>query len=189
MVFIGFCQNLSSEVALVDMLGLVQIYTGNGKGKTTAAVGLAVRAAGRGLTSHIIHFMKGGKESGEDIALTAIEEISVKNIGKNLLGAQPPSVLEAKDSLQQALDEARNAVSGQFDLVVLDEILVACSMGLVSEREIMTIISLKSEKTELVMTGRGATDNLIKAADLVTEMREIKHPFSSGRKARKGIEF
>ncbi|KKK53851.1 hypothetical protein LCGC14_3090610, partial [marine sediment metagenome] len=91
--------------------------------------------------------------------------------------------------LQQALDEARNAVSGQFDLVVLDEILVACSMGLVSEREIMTIISLKSEKTELIMTGRGATDNLIKAADLVTEMREIKHPFNSGRKARKGIEF
>ncbi|HEB12462.1 MAG TPA: cob(I)yrinic acid a,c-diamide adenosyltransferase [Actinobacteria bacterium] len=170
-------------------MGLIQIYTGDGKGKTTAAIGLAVRAAGRGLTCHIIHFMKGDGVSGEDLALTDIEGITVNSVGKNLIGANPPSVREVKESLEPALDEARDAVSGRFDLVVLDEIIVACSMGLVSEHEIMTIIGMKAERTELVMTGRGVTDNLIKTADLVTEMREVKHPFSDGGQARKGIEF
>ncbi len=171
------------------MVGIVQIYTGNGKGKTTAAVGQAVRAAGRGLRCHVIHFMKGGGVSGEDIALNAIEGITVTSLGKNLLGTQPPSAPEVRDSLKPALDEAMKAVDDQFDLVVLDEIIMACSSGLVTEHEIMQIIDMKSDATELILTGRGASDNLIETADLVTEMQEVKHPFRDGRQARKGIEF
>ncbi len=174
---------------MVSELGLIQIYTGDGKGKTTAAVGLLVRAAGQGLRCQIIHFMKNEIVSGEDKTLSAIKNVTVMTIGSNLISGKSQSLEEVRASLKPALLESKKAVSGEYDLVVLDEIIVASSLGLIPESEIFEIAKIKAEATELILTGRGATDSLIEMADLVTEMREIKHPFATGVEARRGIEF
>ncbi len=174
---------------MVSELGLIQIYTGDGKGKTTAAVGLLVRAAGQGLRCQIIHFMKSEIVSGEDKTLSAIKNVTVMTIGSNLISGKNQNLEEVRTSLKLALLESKKAVSGEYDLVVLDEIIVASSLGLIPESEIFEIAKIKAEATELILTGRGATDSLIEMADLVTEMREIKHPFATGVEARRGIEF
>ncbi|MDP1808753.1 MAG: cob(I)yrinic acid a,c-diamide adenosyltransferase [Actinomycetota bacterium] len=174
---------------MADRIGLVHVYTGDGKGKTTAAIGLAVRAAGRGLNCRIIQFMKGATTSGETAALAAMETIHIDRIGLNLIGPNPPDTDEIKRSLIPAMEAARTAVGGQFDLVVLDEIITACSAGLLSEPSLISIIQEKAEAVELVLTGRGATEELIGRADYVTEMKNIKHPFDQGQPARIGIEF
>jgi cob(I)alamin adenosyltransferase len=174
---------------MADILGLVHVYTGDGKGKTTAAIGLAVRAVGSGLTCRIIQFMKGGTKSSELSVIEAIPDIEIDRIGLNFVGPNPPSPEEVKKSLVPAMAAARESINGQFDLVILDEIITACTAGVVSESDIIALIQARNPAVELVLTGRCASQRLIDNADLVTEMKKIKHPFDLGRQARVGIEF
>lgn len=169
-------------------LGLVHIYTGNGKGKTTAAIGLTVRAAGHGFRSRIVQFMKGATDSGEVQALRATGLVDIDRIGLNFIGTAEPEEAVAA-SLVPAMKAAREAIRADYDLVVLDEIIAAVFAGAVSEDDVLELISDPGRRAELVLTGRGAGPRLIDAADLVTEMRDIKHPYADGRRARAGVEF
>jgi len=169
--------------------GMVQVYTGNGKGKTTAALGLAFRAAGRGLAVHMIQFAK--KECcGEHLAAERFADcLTITRMGHNgwLCGEKPGS--EALSMARKAFDLARDAVKGGlYDLVILDEINNAVSHGLIGVDEVLTLIREKRANVELVLTGRNAAPEIMEAADLVTEMREIKHYYKSGIAARIGIE-
>jgi cob(I)alamin adenosyltransferase len=182
--------------------GLVQVYTGPGKGKTTAAVGLAVRAAGHGLRTCLIQFLKRGWESGEWAALAKLApEIDMHVFGAAQWGdhtaaspdtpwwALPPSD-EDRQQAQQAFDLARRMVaSGEWDLVVLDEVFAAVRHGLVSAQDVVNLIAEKPAQVELVLTGRDAPPEVLAAADLVTEMKAVKHPFEQGVQARRGIEY
>ena len=169
--------------------GLVQVYTGNGKGKTTAALGLALRAAGHGLRTHVIQFLK-GVHYGELSALAALPAITVRQFG----GAEwvhPEAVREEdRRRARQALAYAGEALAGgEYKLVILDEINVALDWRLLEVAPILDLIRTKPTGIELVLTGRNAPPEIIAAADLVSEMREVKHPFQQGILARCGIEF
>lgn len=169
--------------------GLVHIYTGNGKGKTTAAVGLAMRMVGSGGKVLVVQFMKARMISGE---IRAIQKcgVEVKRFGLNFVGGRMPDVVKLKESVQRGIDYAtRQAETGGWDMVILDEALVASSMGLLSLEAIFELLSRKDPHVELVFTGRNAPVELIAVADLVTEMTEIKHPYRQGIHARKGIEY
>lgn len=170
--------------------GLVQIYTGNGKGKTTAALGLALRAVGRKLRVCMIQFVKGCEPCGEHLAAELLAPyLTIVQTGhKGWLGRNKPGP-EAAAGARNAFDLARNAVRGETcDVVILDEINVAVHHGLVTVDEVLQLIRSKGPQVELVLTGRYAVPEVIEAADLVTEMREIKHYFKAGVKARIGIE-
>ena len=170
--------------------GCIQVYTGNGKGKTTAALGLALRAVGRGLTVCMFQFIKGGGIYGEHLAaeklaplLTIIQSgrpgwVNTKDITEDRLVAQ-----EAFTTAKALL------TSGKFDLFICDEINGAVSFGLVDIDQVLELINDKPKKTELVLTGRNADERIIEAADLVTEMCEIKHYYKAGVPARIGIEM
>ena len=182
--------------------GLVQVYTGGGKGKTTAALGLALRSAGHGLRTCVVQFLKYGWESGERAALARLApEIEIHTFGAAQWGDRskaskdtkwwelPPSE-EDRAQAQQALAFAQRAVtSGAWDLVVLDEVFGALKYELVSLDQVLDLLRAKPSKVELVLTGRDAPPEVIEAADLVTEMVEVKHPLRQGMGARKGIEF
>ncbi len=170
--------------------GLVQVYTGNGKGKTTASLGLVFRALGHGLRIHVMQFMKGQTIYGElESAKQFADNLTIEQVGL------PGFVKEGKqtevdhDMAQKALVRAKVIVaSGDYDLVVLDELNCAVDFDLVELESVKEIIRIKSEHTELVITGRNAHPDVIELADLVTEMREIKHYFNNGQQARVGIE-
>lgn len=168
--------------------GYVQVYTGNGKGKTTAALGLAVRAAGAGLRVFIAQFIKKRKCS-EHTALTAFGGIiTIRQFGNGLIMGRKPSAADVR-AAQKGIESARKAVlSGEYDLVVLDEANVAAHYGLVPVQDLLDFIEGKPIGVELVITGRYADTKVIDAADLVTEMREIKHYSKQGVQARRGIE-
>jgi cob(I)alamin adenosyltransferase len=170
--------------------GLVQVYTGNGKGKTSAAFGLALRATGRGLNVFIIQFIKGGFDYGELYMVDKIPNLKLKAFGRGkFISADPPEKEDVRLA-EQALQLAKEAVgSGKHDIVILDEINVALKLKLISLDEVLELIKSKPKYVELVLTGRNAPDQIIEAADLVTDMREIKHPFREGYKSRKGIEY
>jgi cob(I)alamin adenosyltransferase len=164
---------------------MIHVYTGNGKGKTTAAIGLALRAFGRGKRVRIIQFMKKG-EYGEIIALKTLG-IEVEQFGRpELVDIDNPTEADFEQA-EMAVKRAMEAVS-ECDLLILDEINVALDFGLIEMREVLEIME-KSEGTELVLTGRNARKEVIDAADYVTEMREIKHPYSKGMGAREGVEY
>ena len=170
--------------------GLVQIYTGDGKGKTTAAVGLAVRAVGAGRRVVFIQFVKGGPRSSELSVLEGVgvhvERPAVRSTG--LLG---DGLNDAdRRAAGQAWDLAAH-VLGQtdYDVVILDEINVAIHYGLVDEEAVLEALAARSPAIDVVLTGRGASETLIERADLVTEMVPVKHPFERGIPARLGIEF
>ena len=169
--------------------GRVQLYTGNGKGKTTAALGLAFRAAGHGLRVYVMQFMKGQTVYGElEAAKRLAPELTIEQVGRAGFVARDPDPADVQKA-QEAFSRARNLViSGDYDLVVLDEINCAVDYGLVSLADVLDLVADRPEQTELVLTGRGAPKELIDAADLVTEMREIKHYFNAGQPARQGIE-
>jgi cob(I)alamin adenosyltransferase len=170
--------------------GLVQVYTGNGKGKTTAALGLALRAAGRGLRVYIIQFIKGGFDYGELNVVDRIPNVTLKAFGRGRFITTDPPEKEDVRLAEQALQLAKEIVrNGEHDVVVLDEINVALKLKLVSLEETLELIKNKPRQVELVLTGRDAPSELTEVADLVTEMKEIKHPFTRGAQARKGIEF
>jgi cob(I)alamin adenosyltransferase len=170
--------------------GCVQVYTGNGKGKTTASLGLALRAVGRGLKVCVFQFIKGGGRYGEHLAaemlaplLTIIQTgrpgwVNIKDITEDRRAAQ-----EAFIRAQELL------TSGEYDLFICDEINGAVGFGLIEVEQVLELINRKPEKTELVLTGRNAHQLVMEAADLVTEMREIKHYYKAGVPARTGIEM
>lgn len=170
--------------------GLVQVYTGNGKGKTTASFGLALRAIGRGLKVYIIQFIKGGFDYGELYIADKLPGLTLKAYGRGkFISEKKPDKIDV-DLAREALKEAQDVVkSGEVDVVILDEINVALNLKLVEIEKVLKLIKEKPEQMEIVLTGRNAPVEIVQAADLVTEMIEIKHPYNAGFKARKGIEY
>lgn len=169
--------------------GLVQVYTGNGKGKTSAAFGLALRAIGRGLKVYVVQFIKGGFDYGELYVIDKLPNLTLKAFGRGKFVMAKPPEREDVELAEEALRLAEEVVSsGEYDVVVLDEVNVALSLKLISLDDVLRLVKTKPKHVELVLTGRSAPDEIIEAADLVTEMREVKHPFSKGFPARKGIE-
>lgn len=169
--------------------GLVQVYTGNGKGKTTAAFGLALRAVGRGLKVYVIQFIKGGFDYGELYVVDKLQGLTLKAFGKGKFIIGKPEEVDVVKA-RKALELTKEVVSGgKYDLVVLDEVNVALHLGLIGLDDVLRLVREKPVHVELVLTGRNAPDEILQVADLVTEMREVKHPYSKGVPARKGIEY
>lgn len=167
--------------------GLVQIYTGSGKGKTTAALGLALRAAGAGLNVYILQFIK-GKPYSELAALKNIKNIKIEQCGRGCFIKNKPQKADIEAAVKGVLKAETNILSGIYDVVILDEANIALNLGLISVKDIRDMIRNKPHNVELVLTGRSCPRALLKEADLVTEMREIKHPYAKGITARRGIE-
>lgn len=170
--------------------GLVQVYTGNGKGKTTSALGLAMRALGHGASVSVIQFMKGWNDYGELITASKLDGLEIIQTGRPDYvykgKEQPEDYSEAKRGMETALGVMN---SGKCDMLILDEINVALEYGLIPLESVMELIKMKPYEMELVLTGRGAHGDIVEIADLVTEMRELKHPYNEGISARRGIEF
>ena len=170
--------------------GYVQVYTGDGKGKTTAALGLALRAAGHGMRTYVGQFMK-GQHYGELEALRDHPHITIEQYGDvrciRREEVTPEHVAQAQRGLERAR-EAMLALRGQYDIVVLDEVNVAIWFGLLAVEEVLTFLDQKPEYVEVILTGRRAPQELIERADLVTEMREVKHYYQQGVASRDGIE-
>jgi cob(I)alamin adenosyltransferase len=168
--------------------GYVQVYTGDGKGKTTAALGLALRASGHGLRTYVGQFMK-GQQYGELEALRDHPWITIEQYGDvrciRREEVTPEHVAQAHHGLERAREAMR---SGRYDVVVLDEVNVAIWFGLLAVEEVLALLDQRPERVEVVLTGRRAPQELIERADLVTEMREIKHYYQQGVVARDGIE-
>ncbi len=175
--------------------GLLVIFTGDGKGKTTAAMGLGLRAAGGRMRVQVIQFIKGSWKTGEQEAVKALAplfEIVRAGRGFTIDRLRDPRIPmdEHVAAAQAGLSQAHEAITGgSFDLVILDEILGAITAGLVTLDQVIKLVEAKPPLLHLVLTGRGAPAALIERADLVTEMRLIKHPFTQGIAAQRGIEF
>ncbi len=190
--------------------GYVHVYTGNGKGKTTAAIGLTIRALGAGKKVMFLQFMKSKVYSEHKILPGISPNLTLETIGKPFFIVKEGSLTEEElakwrhkavvfppghppreyvDLIAKGMNRAREALTGgEFDLVVLDELNVALSFDLVTWEQVSELIDSKAPGVELVITGRGAPSELIEKADLVTEMREVKHYYAQGVEARKGIE-
>ncbi len=170
------------------MRGYIQVYTGNGKGKTTAALGLAIRAAGAGLKVYMAQFIKRGQYS-EIKGLNRLSgKITIEQFGCGRFIKGRPSN-EDIAAARRGLNKVKTILAaGKHSVVILDEANVAVSLNLFSENELLEIIDHKSDNVEIIITGRGAGPGIIEAADLVTEMKEIKHYFKNGVEARLGIE-
>ena len=167
----------------------VHVYTGDGKGKSTAAFGLALRAAGAGMKVFIAQFTK-GRTCSEHKAFEKLRDmITLKQFGRNEFICHKPSEEDLRDA-RRGLDESRTALaSGQYGLVILDEANIAVHFGLITVEELLDLIASRPKNVELVITGRNADDRIIEKADLVTEMVNIKHYHEKGLPARKGIEY
>ena len=170
-------------------LGLVQVYTGNGKGKTTAALGLALRALGNGLSVAMLQFMKPDQGSGEYVMSKKLENFTLLPCGLACL-VDPKNITDGdKKAAKDALRILKELLySGKYDLFIIDEINVAMGWGLVDVNEVIKILKERPENIEVVLTGRYAPSEIIEFADLVTEMRMVKHPYEKGIGPRKGIE-
>ena len=170
------------------MKGYVQIYTGSGKGKTTAAIGLAIRAVGAGLKVYFGQFIKKGNYSEIKLLKKRFPEVTIRQFGcGNFIRGKllPKDIRAAK----QGLSECQEAMlSGHYDIVIADELNAAVSAGLLDVEKILHLIDEKPDNVELIITGRRAHRKLVDRADLVTEMKDIKHYFEQGIHARKGIE-
>jgi cob(I)alamin adenosyltransferase len=170
--------------------GYVQVYTGNGKGKTTAALGLAVRAAGHGLHTVILQFMKGWIDYGELEGVRMLApHVEIHQAGRDTFVNRKNPDPEDTRLAREGWELAKKAIlEGKADIVVLDEINCAIDFGLLPLEEVIEVIKRKPDGMELVLTGRGAPQGLIEVADLVTEMREVKHYYAKGVDARVGVE-
>jgi len=171
--------------------GLVQIYTGNGKGKTTAALGLSLRALGRGFKVCFIQFLKGRMKLGDGalLALKCVRNFEYASYGTGKFVTGKPSRKDFQEA-SRAFEHAKEAImKGKYEVVVLDEITHAVNLGLIDVNKVIELVRNKPSTVEIVLTGRAANRRLVDVADLVTEMREVKHPFSHGVRAREGIEF
>lgn len=205
--------------------GQVQVYTGDGKGKTTAALGLALRAIGQGFKVYIIQYMKGGAYTGEFIsAKNYLPNIEMIQFGRPCIKQQKQMKIDGfspkgsinktifdfvrddidcgscrycflndevqKDYIKEAFKKTSEVIlSGNYDLVILDEVNVALSLGLLELEEFLSLIKKKPKALELVLTGRDAPEELLRIADLVTEMKPYKHYFEQGQMARRGVEY
>lgn len=169
------------------MKGYVQVYTGNGKGKTTASLGLAVRAAGAGLNVYIIQFLKKGNYS-EINALSRFENITIEQYGLGKFVKGRPSEEDMAAGAAGYLKLLEILKQNNHDVVIAEEANVAVTCNLITEQQLLDLIDARPDTVELVITGRGATDRVMERADLVTEMKEIKHYFQQGVTARVGIE-
>lgn len=171
--------------------GKIQVFTGEGKGKTTAALGVAWRAIGMGRRVFMVQFLKAPETSGEQFAAHAFAPmITIKSMGRKGLirrrGAEPLDAAMA----EVALEEARNAMlSGKYDVIILDEINVAVNLGLVKVKDLLNLMDARPENVELVLTGRYADPEIVMRADVVLEMKKVKHHFDKGTPAREGIEY
>jgi len=172
---------------------LLIVYTGNGKGKTTAALGMCLRAVGYNWKVCIVQFVKGSWKYGELKGLKRLEpDVELHVIGEGFVGIidDTKDFEEHRRAAQSGVQLAiQKLTSRQYRLVILDELNVALDLGLVTDDEVMSLLDARSEDQHLVITGRGAPDWLIEKADLVTEMREIKHPYQKGILAQKGIDW
>lgn len=171
--------------------GLIQVYTGPSKGKTTAALGLAVRAVGHGFKVYIIQFMKGQNNAGE---LTGIQRLApecrLEHFGSGHWVHKGSPSSEDIEEAEKALVRTREVMlSGQWDIIILDEIINAVWFDLIQESIVLQLLDEKPRQVELVLTGRNASQRLIEKAQLVTEMVQVKHPYELGINARKGIEY
>lgn len=173
--------------------GLVIVYTGKGKGKTTAALGIALRAVGYDQKVCMIQFIKGSWHYGEMTSSKRLEpEFELTAVGKGFVGIMDDkSPLEDhKKIADEALQIARDKINSQiYNIVILDEINYALKLDLINLKDVLEIITNKPQEVSIILTGNYAKDEVIEKADLVTEMKEIKHPFKSGIKAKKGIDF
>ena len=170
--------------------GLVQVYTGNGKGKTTASLGLVFRALGHGLKVYVMQFMKGQTVYGElESAKQFAGQLTIEQVGRPQFVKPGEQTAMDRDMAQKAFARAGMLVaSGAYDLIVLDELNCAVDFDLVELDAVKKMIVDKPAHTELIITGRNVHPDIIEMADLVTEMREIKHYFNAGQPARVGIE-
>jgi len=169
---------------------MVQVFTGNGKGKTSAALGTVIRALGHGLKAYIVFFMKGKYPYGEFSTLSKLPNVDVDSFGLRCLTDRANINPEEIEQAKLAMSAAREAMlSGNYNLVILDEVNVAVNFKLIELDEVVRLIGDKPRNVELILTGRYADARLIELADLVTEMVKIKHPYDKGVKARKGIEY
>ncbi|MEA3485517.1 MAG: cob(I)yrinic acid a,c-diamide adenosyltransferase [Candidatus Aerophobetes bacterium] len=173
--------------------GLVHIYTGEGKGKTTAAIGAGIRAVGHGYRVYMIQFLKGGSEFpeyGEVRAIKAFKNFTIEQFGLSHFVIPGKASDEDLMIISRALKRAQEiSSSGEYDLVILDEINIAYKLGLLPLEDLLALLKNKASQTELIMTGRGAPSELLERADLVSQIESVKHPYNSGTKARKGIEY
>jgi cob(I)alamin adenosyltransferase len=170
------------------MKGYVQVYTGDGKGKTTAALGLAMRAYGAGLNVYIAQFVKGMKYSEQETFEVLSEHLTVKQYGRGCFIKGDPTeedILAARDGLREV---EKIMHSGEYEVVILDEANIATFYNLFGVDDLLKLINNKPDDLELIITGRRADQRIIEAADLVTEMKEIKHYYNEGVSAREGIE-
>ncbi len=171
-----------------DSRGLIMVYTGEGKGKTTAAIGQALRAIGHGYRVYLLHFMK-GRDYGEFWALEKMPGVTIIKAGRDeFVHRINPDPVDVKLAME-GWESAREAIfSDNYDMVVLDEINVALDFGLIPGDEVIEVLRDKPRHVDIILTGRNALPQIIKIADLVSEVKEIKHHYSSGVDARAGIE-
>ena len=171
------------------MKGYIQVYTGNGKGKTTAAFGLALRAVGSGKKVYFAQFVKGKIYSEIEAVQKFLPNITVKQYGLGCFIVKSPTENDTK-AARKGLEEISDIIrSDQYDVIVLDEANIAFFYNLFSTEELIHVLQQKKEKTEIIITGRYAPPDIVEIADLVTEMQEVKHYYHEGVEARKGIEF
>lgn len=173
--------------------GLIIVYTGDGKGKTTAALGMVLRALGYDWKVLIIQFIKGSWTYGEMKGLKRLEpDVELKILGQGFVG-----IIDDKKPVEEHVAAAQGALttafgdvqSDKYDLIILDEINVALNLGLIDLAEVKRLLAEKPKRLHLILTGRNAPQELIDLADLVTEMKEIKHPYQKGILAQKGVDF
>jgi cob(I)alamin adenosyltransferase len=180
-------RDLSSES---PSQGMVMVFTGEGKGKTTAAIGTVIRAIGQGLKVYICFFMKGDYPYGERNILSKLPNVTIESFGQEDFVNPANPKTEQIEQARQAFSASKEAIlSGKYDMVVLDEINVAAAFKLISVEEIVWLVENKPQKLELILTGRKADPRIVQTADLVTEMLKIKHPYDKGIQGRKGVEY
>ena len=178
------------EENIKNKLGLVHVYTGNGKGKTTACLGLAFRASGRGLRVVMLQFLKPANSYGEHLASEMIPNFTMEPMGADHMVGKEVTREEDLELTRRGLERAEEVLtSGDYDMVILDEINNSMSFGLLTPGDLIGILERRAPNTEVVLSGRGVPQEIIDYADLVTEMRLVKHPYDRGVKARKGIEY
>lgn len=173
--------------------GIVIVYTGRGKGKTTAALGIVLRAVGHGYRVCMIQFIKGEWHYGELTSSKRLEpEFEMIAAGKGFVGIidDDHPIEDHQQAASHALELAKEKLaSGEYDVLILDEINYAVKLNLITVQDVLDLISSRPDRTTLVLTGNYAPEQVIQVADLVTEMKEVKHPYQSGIKAKKGIDF
>lgn len=172
----------------MESVGCVHVYTGTGKGKTTAALGLILRAAGAGLSVLLLQFLKRAEYSEHEALKHLGDRVTVRTFGGMRRIGAPATVEDRRLALEGLKFLGEALASGAYDLVVADEIVVAAHLGLLLKEEILALLDVRPPSVELVLTGRYAWQELMERADLVTEMKEIRHYFTKGVPARRGIE-